>query len=209
MSQIIFAIILSHYGGQGHRPRWLAVGTFMASLSCFVLASPHYFYGSGEDALRLTEEYGDETSLVLLSATGSRSSREYEIEFHTLTCEKVPTKCTPIHSCTLYLYCTQRFQGIRWSCVTQRVGIILRGVRALKPNPSYRSSSSSFHSLLPGSGTFCSLVWADHIWTTTRRRRTCQWYLVSIRVQCFFKSVRTIFGFLVVCDLRHFQTNLT
>jgi len=57
MSQIIFAIILSHYGGKGHRPRWLAFGTLLASMSCFILASPHYFYGSGEDALILTEEY--------------------------------------------------------------------------------------------------------------------------------------------------------
>ena len=57
ISQIIFAIILSHYGGRGHRPRWLAFGTLLASLACFILSSPHYFYGSGEDALSYTEEY--------------------------------------------------------------------------------------------------------------------------------------------------------
>ncbi|ODN05136.1 Solute carrier organic anion transporter family member 1C1 [Orchesella cincta] len=57
MSQIIFSLILAYYGGRGHRPRWMAAGVLISAASCFVLASPHYFYGPGNDALSLTEEY--------------------------------------------------------------------------------------------------------------------------------------------------------
>jgi len=57
ISQILFSIVISYYGGRGHRPRWIACGVLFSALACFVLASPHIFYGSGEDALSLTEEY--------------------------------------------------------------------------------------------------------------------------------------------------------
>ena len=58
LSQVLFSIILSYYGSRGHRPRWIAVGVIFSALSCFVLASPHIFYGPGNDALSLTEEVG-------------------------------------------------------------------------------------------------------------------------------------------------------
>lgn len=57
MSQIIFSLVLSYYGGKGHRPRWIATGVLFSAMSCFVLASPHFIFGSGNDALSLTQEY--------------------------------------------------------------------------------------------------------------------------------------------------------
>jgi len=57
MSQIIFSLVLAYYGGRGHRPRWMAAGVLISAASCFVLASPHFFYGPGSDALSLTEEH--------------------------------------------------------------------------------------------------------------------------------------------------------
>jgi len=57
ISQILFSLFLSYYGGKGHRPRWISVGVLFSAMACFVLASPHLFYGSGDDALTLTEEY--------------------------------------------------------------------------------------------------------------------------------------------------------
>jgi len=57
ISQILFSLLLSHFGAKGHRPRWIAAGVLFSALSCFVLASPHVFYGSGDDALGLTKEY--------------------------------------------------------------------------------------------------------------------------------------------------------
>lgn len=76
VSQIIFSLILSHYGGAGHRPRWIAVGTFLSAIACFVLASPQVFYGSGPDALSLTEEYSD------LNGVTSQLSLGKELEWN-------------------------------------------------------------------------------------------------------------------------------
>jgi hypothetical protein len=73
LSQVLFAILISFYGSRGHRPRWIAVGVLFSALSCFVLASPHFFYGAGADALSLTEEYGD-TEVLSTSSSSSSSA---------------------------------------------------------------------------------------------------------------------------------------
>lgn len=65
ISQIL-SLILTYYGGSGHRPRWIAIGVGLSALSCLVLALPHFLYGPGRDALALTKEYLDQT---LLNAT--------------------------------------------------------------------------------------------------------------------------------------------
>lgn len=65
ISQIL-SLILTYYGGSGHRPRWIAVGVGLSGVSCLVLALPHFLYGPGRDALSLTKEYLDQT---LLNAT--------------------------------------------------------------------------------------------------------------------------------------------
>ncbi|XP_017789804.1 PREDICTED: solute carrier organic anion transporter family member 4C1-like [Habropoda laboriosa] len=62
ISQIL-SLILTYYGGSGHRPRWIAVGVGLSAFSCFVLALPHFLYGPGRDALALTKEYLDQTLL--------------------------------------------------------------------------------------------------------------------------------------------------
>lgn len=62
ISQIL-SLILTYYGGSGHRPRWIAVGVGFSALSCIVLALPHFMYGPGKDALALTKEYLDHTLL--------------------------------------------------------------------------------------------------------------------------------------------------
>lgn len=57
ISQILLSLILAYYGGQRDRPRWIARGIFFSALSCFILASPHFMFGAGDDAFQLTEEY--------------------------------------------------------------------------------------------------------------------------------------------------------
>lgn len=57
ISQILLSLILSYAGGQRNRPRWISWGVVCSALSCFVLAWPHFIYGAGEDALKLTNEY--------------------------------------------------------------------------------------------------------------------------------------------------------
>lgn len=63
ISQIL-SILLIYYGGSGHRPRWIAVGLWLSAVSCLVLALPHFIYGPGQDALALTREHFNVSSLV-------------------------------------------------------------------------------------------------------------------------------------------------
>lgn len=57
VSQILLSVILAYFGGQRNRPRFIAWGVICCALSCFILAFPHFIYGAGEDALRLTKEW--------------------------------------------------------------------------------------------------------------------------------------------------------
>ncbi|XP_053675033.1 solute carrier organic anion transporter family member 74D [Anopheles nili] len=57
ISQILLSLILSYVGGHRNRPRWIAWGVVFCALSCFILALPHFIYGAGDEALRLTKEY--------------------------------------------------------------------------------------------------------------------------------------------------------
>lgn len=57
----ILSFFLIYYGGKGHRPRWIAVGVGLSAVSCFVLASPHFIYGPGREALSLTQEYANQS----------------------------------------------------------------------------------------------------------------------------------------------------
>lgn len=63
ISQILLSVILAYIGGNSNRPRFIAIGVIFCALSCFILASPHFIYGAGEDALKLTKEYADATNV--------------------------------------------------------------------------------------------------------------------------------------------------
>jgi organic anion transporter 5A len=71
VSQILTSIPLSYFGGKGHRPRWMGFGVLLTAISCFILASPHFFYGPGEEALSLTKEFYEKYHIHanVLSAT--------------------------------------------------------------------------------------------------------------------------------------------
>lgn len=62
ISQIL-SLILTYYGGSGHRPRWIAIGVGLSAFSCLVLALPHFLFGPGRDAMALTKEHLDRTLL--------------------------------------------------------------------------------------------------------------------------------------------------
>ncbi|KAL5279212.1 hypothetical protein ACFFRR_003683 [Megaselia abdita] len=59
ISQILLSLILSYIGGQRNRPRWIAWGIVFCAVSCFILATPHFIYGAGEESNELTQEYWD------------------------------------------------------------------------------------------------------------------------------------------------------
>lgn len=58
ISSLFLSIFIAYYGGKSHRPRWIATGLVLIVLNAILIASPHFFYGSGNEALSLTEEYG-------------------------------------------------------------------------------------------------------------------------------------------------------
>lgn len=53
LSPIIISLLIGYFGGQAHRPRWIASGMLMVILSCFLSAAPYFIYGpiinSGND----------------------------------------------------------------------------------------------------------------------------------------------------------------
>lgn len=58
VSSLFLSAFIAYYGGKSHRPRWIGVGLFAIVLHCIITALPHFVYGSGEQALALTVEYG-------------------------------------------------------------------------------------------------------------------------------------------------------
>lgn len=57
ISQIMLSLILAYFCGHKNRTKWIAWGVVFNALSCFILATPHFMYGAGDDAFQLTEEY--------------------------------------------------------------------------------------------------------------------------------------------------------
>lgn len=57
ISQILLSLVLSYFGGQRNRPKWIAWGGIISGLSCFILALAHFFFGPGDHAIKLTKEY--------------------------------------------------------------------------------------------------------------------------------------------------------
>lgn len=53
----MLSMLLTYFGGQRNRPRWIAWGVVFSAMSCFILAWPHFIYGAGDEALSYTKEY--------------------------------------------------------------------------------------------------------------------------------------------------------
>jgi organic anion transporter 5A len=63
ISEILLSVVLAYVGGKSNRPRFISIGVVFCAFSCFILASPHFIYGAGEDALKLTKEYMESTNV--------------------------------------------------------------------------------------------------------------------------------------------------
>ena len=72
VSQVLLSIIVSYYGNYGNRPHWMGLGVVCAACSCFIAATPHLFYGSGDDAAYTLSTNSLTTTLL----TNSSSSGE-------------------------------------------------------------------------------------------------------------------------------------
>ncbi|KAG5683743.1 hypothetical protein PVAND_013008 [Polypedilum vanderplanki] len=58
VSSLFLSAFIAYYGGKSHRPRWISIGLFCIVLYCIITALPHFLYGSGNESLSLTIEYG-------------------------------------------------------------------------------------------------------------------------------------------------------
>lgn len=45
IGQIGSSLILTYYGGQGHRPKWIAWGMILFAASAFTCSMPHFIFG--------------------------------------------------------------------------------------------------------------------------------------------------------------------
>lgn len=52
------SLIVPYYCSKGRFPRWMGFAAFCIGVSQIIFILPVVFYGAGEDALSLTEEYG-------------------------------------------------------------------------------------------------------------------------------------------------------
>ncbi|KAH8407485.1 hypothetical protein KR222_002225, partial [Zaprionus bogoriensis] len=59
MSMMITSVLAGYYIHRRHRPRWIGFGFFTIFVFCMLTSSLHYMYGPGEDALKLTREFGE------------------------------------------------------------------------------------------------------------------------------------------------------
>lgn len=54
----IVSLVVPYYCSKGRFPRWMGFAVFVYGVSFLIYVLPYLFYGAGEDALSLTEEYG-------------------------------------------------------------------------------------------------------------------------------------------------------
>jgi MFS family permease len=45
LGQIGSSLLLTYYGGQGHRPKWIAWGMILFAASSFTCSMPHFIFG--------------------------------------------------------------------------------------------------------------------------------------------------------------------
>ena len=76
---------LAYLGSKGHKTRWVASGTLVIALACFMRMLPHFLYGPGQDALELTLEYGANLTTLHRNITTTASF----IEGHRTECGNV------------------------------------------------------------------------------------------------------------------------
>jgi hypothetical protein len=74
-------LAMSYLGSRGHKTRWVAWGTLVIGVSCFMQLMPHFIFGPGQDALDLTTEYGAifDTNISNIGLFKGKVSDEYYV----------------------------------------------------------------------------------------------------------------------------------
>ena len=54
-SHLLVALLIAHYGGSSHRPRWMAVGTLIVGFGLLLMAAPEFLFpASTFETLKVT-----------------------------------------------------------------------------------------------------------------------------------------------------------
>lgn len=72
---IFVAICVTYLAGKGHKPRWIGIGLIATSISCLLMAFPHFIYGGGS-AESFTLEYGSDHTTYDRDNTLEREKRK-------------------------------------------------------------------------------------------------------------------------------------
>ncbi|XP_055706090.1 solute carrier organic anion transporter family member 74D-like [Phlebotomus papatasi] len=75
MVMIFVAICVTYLAGKGHKPRWIGIGLIATSISCLLMAFPHFIYGGGS-AESFTLEYGSDHNTYDRDHTLEREKRK-------------------------------------------------------------------------------------------------------------------------------------
>lgn len=72
IGQIGGALLLTYYGGQGHRPKWIACGMLVFAAASILCSTPHFLFGSGEDLTTDLEQGPMNASMYKLRELNAR-----------------------------------------------------------------------------------------------------------------------------------------
>lgn len=77
MGQIGGALLLTYYGGQGHRPKWIACGMIVFAVASFLCSLPHFIYGAELSQKVLLNGALNRSELNKLNLCHSRTDGHY------------------------------------------------------------------------------------------------------------------------------------
>ncbi|XP_065573704.1 solute carrier organic anion transporter family member 74D-like isoform X2 [Artemia franciscana] len=79
IGQIVGSLLLSYYGGQGHRPKWIGWGTVLFGLASLFCSLPHFLFGTNVETAQNASFSGfrfDDSELLCHSDKGNKTSLE-------------------------------------------------------------------------------------------------------------------------------------
>ncbi|XP_068147803.1 solute carrier organic anion transporter family member 74D-like [Drosophila tropicalis] len=157
ISSVFSSAFLAYYAGRGHRPRWIAVGLLFMFVFCLMTALPHFLYGAGEDALKLTQH-----SDILNS---SKANAEDLMLCHRNSSSQCEMKETSASVPIILLFMAQFISGIG-GALFFTLGLPYMDDNSLKSKtPSMLSWSAFLRMLGPAAGyslaSFCLRLYID------------------------------------------------
>lgn len=167
--------MLAYYAGKGHRPRWIAFGLFAIVLFCFLTALPHFLYGSGSEAEKLTVEFGAEQNFTYNEILKKQSLCRLDIEDGSMKCEQEEGNLEP----QIILFLGQLVAGIGQSLYyTLGTAYIDDNVKKSK-TPALISLSYFLRLLGPAGGyalaSFCLKIYISPDLTPTIDNKDPRW----------------------------------